>query len=138
MRVLKFVVIAIAVLTLWDVGWWLGFGVSPMSPWRLKQMINEDRAPIIIDVRTPEEFAAFHIPGAVNVPVPTTLAALAYAAPDPTQAIVVVCMTGHRSMPVVNQLHEGGYTDVLNLTWGMTAWKIFGGETASGTSRSPS
>ncbi len=132
MRILTIILVTISVLVLWDVGWWLGFGVEPFSPWELKQMVNENRAPMIIDVRTPGEFDSFHIPGAINVPYPATLAELAYAAPDPTFPIAVVCMSGHRSPPVVRQLKNGGYTNVVNLTWGMMAWKLFGGETASG------
>ncbi|WP_319470244.1 rhodanese-like domain-containing protein [uncultured Pseudodesulfovibrio sp.] len=133
MRFLTVILVILGVLVLWDLGWWFGFGVSPLSPWELKQMVNENRAPLIIDVRTPGEFDSFHIPGAVNVPYPATLAELASVAPDPTRPVAVVCMTGHRSPPVVSQLQQGGYTHVLNVTWGMAAWKLFGGETASGS-----
>ncbi|QJB56315.1 rhodanese-like domain-containing protein [Pseudodesulfovibrio sp. zrk46] len=132
MRTLSALILVIALLILWDVAWWLGFGVSPLSPWTLKQMVNQDNAPVIIDVRTPAEFEAFHIPHAINVPFPATLAELAAASPDPTNPIVVVCMTGHRSPPVVRQLRKGGYTDVMNATWGMLAWKLFGGEVEAG------
>lgn len=132
MRLLKTLIIIIAVLMLWDLGWWFGFGVSPMSPWKLKMLVNEGQAPILIDVRTPAEFKSFHIPDAVNVPYPATLAQLAAVAPDPTVPVLVICMSGHRSPPVVKQMQEGGYTDVRNLTWGMMAWKIFGGDTTSG------
>ena len=132
MRVLKILIIVIVVLILWDLGWWFGFGVSPMSPWRLKMLVNEGRAPMLIDVRTPTEFESFHIPGAINVPYPATLAELAFASPDPTRPVLVICMSGHRSPPVVRQMMQGGYTDVHNLTWGMMAWKLFGGDTASG------
>lgn len=132
MRALLTVLIIIGCLALWDVGWWYGFGVSPLSPIDLKTAINEDRAPTIIDVRTPKEFDFFHIPGAINVPYPATLAELALASPDPNKPVVVVCMSGHRSPPVVKQMQDGGYTDVRNLTWGMLAWKLFGGDTESG------
>lgn len=128
MRWLTSLILIIAILIGWDVAWWLGFGVSPLSPWTMKQMVNEGNAPVIIDVRTPAEFKSFHIPGAKNVPFPATLAELAMASPDPTNPIVVVCMSGHRSPPVVKQLRDGGYTNVSNLTWGMLAWKLFGGE----------
>jgi len=95
-------------------------------------MVNQGHAPVIIDVRTPAEFGTFHIPGAINVPYPATLAELAAASPDPNNPVVVICMSGHRSPPVVRQMQNGGYTDVHNLTWGMMAWKLFGGDTASG------
>ena len=132
MRILGTIIIVIAALMLWDLAWWFGFGVVPLSPWELKMMVNEERAPAILDVRTPDEFKSFHIPGAINVPAPATLAELASVAPDPNKPIVVVCMSGHRSPPVVRQLQNGGYTNVTNLTWGMMAWKIFGGDTTTG------
>lgn len=132
MRALGVIVVIIAALVLWDVAWWRGFGVEPYPPWELKTLVNQGNAPVIIDVRSPAEYRSFHIPGAINVPFPATLAELATASPDPNNPIVVVCMTGHRSPPVVRQLKKGGYTDVVNLTWGMTAWKLFGGEVEAG------
>ena len=49
--------------------------------------------------------------------------------PDPDETIVVICMTGHRSPVVANRLKRHGYKNVYNLTWGMWAWKVFGGKT---------
>jgi len=132
MRGLKILIGITVILILWDVFWWFGFGVSPMSPWKLKQLVNEGRAPELIDVRTPSEFESFHIPGAINVPYPATLAELASVSPDPNRPVLVICMSGHRSPPVVKQMQDGGYTNVHNLTWGMLAWKLFGGDTTSG------
>lgn len=132
MRVLLILIAAAALLMLWDVSWWFGFGVSPLSPYTLKMEVNHGDAPVIIDVRTPAEFKLFHLPGAINVPYPASLNDLAMAAPDPTRPVVVVCMTGHRSPPVARQMQQGGYTNVRNLTWGMLAWKLFGGDTESG------
>ena len=131
MRPLTILLVVVAALALWDVGWWFGFGVSPMSPRTLKETLGKQGAPTVIDVRTPAEFRLFHIPGAINVPYPASLNELALAVPDPNKPLVVVCMTGHRSPPTVRQLQEGGYTDVRNLTWGMLAWKLFGGPTVS-------
>lgn len=132
MRALKIIIVIIVLFILWDVAWWMGFGVSPLSPWTLKMMVNQNNAPVIIDVRTASEFKTFHIPGAINVPFPATLAELAAASPDPTNPVVVTGMTSHRGTPVVRQMQAGGYTNVSNLTWGMAAWKLLGGETTSG------
>jgi len=130
-RALTVIFIVLAVLVFWDVGWWLA-GVRPLSPRSMKAALEKDEHPTVIDVRTSGEYALFHIPGAVNVPYPATLNELALAAPDPTRAVVVVCMTGHRSPPTVRQMQRGGYTDVRNLTGGMLVWKLFGGVTESG------
>ena len=130
MRALTAILIVLALLGLWDVGWWLA-GVWPLSPWSMKAALKGDEPPTVIDVRTPGEYALFHIPGAVNVPYPASLNELALAAPDPNEPVVVVCMTGHRSPPTVRQMQRGGYTDVRNLTGGMAVWKLFGGRTVS-------
>ncbi|BCS88767.1 rhodanese-like domain-containing protein [Pseudodesulfovibrio sediminis] len=132
MRGLRFVLFLLFILVAWDLGWWYVAGVPPMAPWSLKAVREQGAGPVIIDVRSPAEYAYFHIPGAVNVPYPATLAELAMVSPDPLKPVVVVCMTGHRSPPVARQLMQGGYTDVHNLTWGMLAWKLFGGESVSG------
>lgn len=131
MRAWTAVLIVLALLALWDAGWWLA-GVRPLSPWALKAALKADSPPTVIDVRTPAEYEFFHIPGAINVPYPATLNELALAAPDPNRPVVVVCMTGHRSPPTVRQMQRGGYSDVHNLTGGMAVWKLFGGRTVSG------
>lgn len=132
MRFLSMLLLVIALLGLWDVAWWKVGDVSPMMPWKLKTMLEEHDNIVVLDVRTPAEYEAFHIKGAVNVPFPATLNDLARLVPNPNQAIVVTCMSGHRSPPVVKTLQDGGYTNVANLTWGMVAWKLVGGETVSG------
>ena len=45
------------------------------------------------------------------------------------EPVVIICMTGHRSPIVAHQLKKHGYNRVYNLTWGMLAWKLFGGKT---------
>jgi len=131
MRFVRTFLFILIMLVAWDLGWWYVAGVQPVGPWTVKSEVEREMGPTIIDVRSPVEFDLFHIPGAVNVPYPATLAELAMVSPDPNSPVVVVCMTGHRSPPVANQLKKGGYTQVRNLTWGMAAWKLFGGETVS-------
>jgi len=132
MRILGLILLFIALLALWDVAWWKLGDVTPMSPWRLQTYVDEGSNVTILDVRTPAEYRAFHIKGAVNLPFPVENIDLTRLVPNQDQAIVVVCMTGHRSPPVVRQLQQDGYTNVVNLTGGMAAWKIFGGKTISG------
>ena len=44
---------------------------------------------------------------------------------SPSQEVVVICMTGHRSPLVAYALKKKGYTRVCNLTWGMVGWKLY-------------
>lgn len=113
----------------WDLGW-LAAGVSQTLPWRLRRLREEGVRPQLLDVRTPAEFALFHIPGAVNRP-DAMHADPARLGLDPKRPVVVVCMTGHRSPFVTRRLAAKGF-DASNLTWGMLGWKLFGGESMSG------
>ena len=68
----------------------------------------------LIDVRTPEEFAAGAAPGAVNVPVQVIAAQIPdFAAPADT--VVLYCKSGMRSDLAAKLLRGMGYTKAYNL-----------------------
>jgi rhodanese-related sulfurtransferase len=74
----------------------------------------------LLDVRSPGEFDAGHLPGAVNVPVQELEARLAeVGAAD--HDVVVYCRSGHRSASAAELLRRHGFTRVHNLG-PMTAW----------------
>ena len=69
----------------------------------------------LVDVRTPEEFAAGHMEGALNVPL-DTLQARAPGELGPRDApVVVYCRTGRRSGKAAALLKELGFTQVHDL-----------------------
>jgi rhodanese-related sulfurtransferase len=74
---------------------------------------------LLLDVRTAEEFAAGHAPGAVNVPLAELAARQAELPFDRT--IVVVCRSGGRSTTATEALVGAGHRAV-NLAGGMQAW----------------
>ncbi len=77
----------------------------------------------LIDVRTPEEFAAGHIPGAVNIPIDELggrLSELSQAEP-----VVVYCRSGNRSAQAARILDQAGYSGVYDLG-GVIAWQQAG------------
>jgi len=74
----------------------------------------------LLDVRTPDEYARGHLPGAINIPVQELDRRLAEAgAPD--QELIVYCRSGHRSGRAAEILRQHGFTKVHNLG-PMTAW----------------
>ena len=80
-------------------------------------------APMLIDVRQPEEFTALpgHLPGAINVPLadlPGRTAELAAR----RRAIVVVCKTDRRSAMAAADLRAAGLVDVAVLRGGTDGW----------------
>lgn len=75
----------------------------------------------LVDVRTPEEFASGHLPGAINIPVQD----LPGRAPEigaVTDRVVVYCRSGSRSARAARLLTEAGFTAVLD-GGAMAAWK---------------
>lgn len=77
---------------------------------------------ILIDVRTPGEFAQGHIPGARNVPL-DELSAQALADIAQEQTVIVSCRSGSRSNIGAKKLIAAGYTNVHNLSGGMIQWQ---------------
>ncbi|WP_067197432.1 rhodanese-like domain-containing protein [Microbacterium sp. XT11] len=78
----------------------------------------------LIDVREPDEFAAGHVPGAVNIPMSQLGDRLEEL---PGEAFDVICQMGGRSARVVEALEARGY-DATNVEGGTAAWISAGHE----------
>ena len=74
----------------------------------------------LVDVRTPREFAAGHLEGAVNIPLQDLPGRVQEIGP-PQTAVVVYCAQGPRSAMAERFLRSQGFEDVLNLG-GMSTW----------------
>jgi phage shock protein E len=75
---------------------------------------------LLLDVRSPEEYAAGHLEGALNVPVQVLASRLGeLGAHD--RAVVVYCRSGHRSANAAAILREAGFTAVHDLG-AMSRW----------------
>ena len=83
---------------------------------------------LVVDVRTTSEYAAGHIPDAVNVPLDQLQTAAAGWNKD--RAVVVYCATGARSANASSYLAGQGFTKIYDLAKGIVAWT--GGLTAGG------
>jgi len=79
---------------------------------------------ILIDVRTPEEFAEGHIPSAVNRPIGSL--AIYEAALCAYDHVYVHCLTGGRSGRACARLNEVGHPDARSVEGGVTAWSSAG------------
>ncbi len=84
---------------------------------------------LILDVREPAEFAAGHLPGAVNIPR-GVLEFKIDSHPDfqgKQQApIVVYCQTGGRSALATHALNQLGYEKAVSMAGGFKAWSESG------------
>ena len=81
---------------------------------------------VVLDVRTPEEFAAGHLAGAVNVDFYAASFADDIAALDPAVPYLVYCHSGNRSGKATQAMQQLGFTTVYDLDGGVTAWQAGG------------
>ncbi len=77
----------------------------------------------VIDVRTPSEFAAGHIPGAINVDVSAATFADEIAQLDASADYAVYCQSGNRSRAAVSEMEAAGFTSTVGLEGGIGAWE---------------
>jgi rhodanese-related sulfurtransferase len=89
-----------------------------------------DQGAFILDVRQPEEWAQFHIPGAILVPLGDLPARLNEVPRD--KKVVVYCRTGVRSAQGRDILRHAGFPQVTSLDGGITQWQAQGQPIATG------
>ena len=107
-----------------------------ISAGALRDRLRQASDLVVLDVRTPGEFAAGHIPGAVNLPV-DQLPGHAARVVAADRALVLVCQSGARADTAQRQLNQAGAAGTQVLTGGMAAWTSAGGDAtdASGADR---
>ena len=85
-------------------------------------MMAEETGYIILDVRRADEFAAGHIPGAINVANESIGTDEIPELPDKKQLIMVYCRSGRRSKEASEKLVKLGYTNIVEFG-GILDWK---------------
>ena len=85
-------------------------------------MMAEETGYIILDVRRADEFAAGHIPGAINVANESIGRDEIPELPDKNQLIMVYCRSGRRSKEAAEKLVKLGYTNIVEFG-GILDWK---------------
>lgn len=89
--------------------------------------IEESKRPLLLDVRTPQEFAAGNIPGAVNIPVDDLRARLEEVPRD--REIAVYCQVGQRGYLATRILRQRGYA-ASNIGGGYKTYLLYRGPQA--------
>ncbi len=93
---------------------------TDLAPRELKERLDRNERPVLLDVREPWEFALSRIGGSRIVPmgeIPARLGEL-----DPQAETVVICHHGARSALVARFLSRSGFRKVLNLQGGLDAY----------------
>lgn len=101
--------------------------VRPVAPATLAAWLADSTAPapVLLDVRTADEYAVSHLPGARRVPPDASAEALrrrALAGLPRDTLVVVYCSVGYRSAALAARLQEAGFTRVYNLRGSIFRW----------------
>ena len=94
--------------------------IQPITATALREKLENDTRPVLLDVREPHEFRFARIEGSTLIPlnqIPERLDEL-----DRSQEIVVICHHGIRSLQAANFLNHHGFENLLNLSGGIDAW----------------
>ncbi len=79
--------------------------------------------PLILDVRTPREYQAGHLPGARLLPVQLLQANIEQLAAYRDREILIYCATGNRSTVAAKILMDNGFKQIANLRHGIADWR---------------
>ncbi len=88
----------------------------------LHQLISQPTPPQILDVRRAPEYQSGHVPDALSSPLLSLQKGLANLGLDPTKSTAVICAGGYRSSAATSILQQHGFSNLLNVAGGTSAW----------------
>lgn len=100
--------------------------VSPQEAYNLIQDNVANPGFVILDVRTPGEFADGHLPAAVNLDYNSANFPGEISRLDSEKVYLVYCRTGIRSAAASALMAKNGFSKVYDMTGGITAWQAAG------------
>lgn len=100
-------------------------GVVAVKPEEARELVGKEDV-VVLDVRTPEEYAEGHIEGAVNVDFQSDDFAEEVGELDPAKSYVVHCRSGNRSSQAIPILEDAGLESLYHLDSGMMGWQEAG------------
>ncbi len=86
------------------------------------RLMREEKDAVILDVRTPGEFAAGHIPNAVNIDMMDPQFQQKLDSLDRGKPMLLYCRSGNRSYHAGNAMLKMGFEHVYNLASGLLDW----------------
>jgi phage shock protein E len=88
--------------------------------------LRSDKSNVVLDVRTPREFAAGHIPGAINIDYNSPDFAKKVNELDKSKTYLVHCAAGVRSAKACQIMDKAAFSHLVNLEPGFKAWEKAG------------
>lgn len=124
--------VAVAVAAIASVGLLTGCSssneaIKKVAPVEFSEAINQTGV-IVLDVRTPEEFSAGHLPNAININLEGADFAGEVSKLDKNAIVAVYCRSGNRSGVATELMAELGFVDMYDMQGGILDWEAAGGQ----------
>ena len=88
----------------------------------LNALLHEQTDLQVLDVRRPPEYESGHVPQAVHQPLSSLQQNVAKLRLDPARTTAVICAGGYRSSAATSILQQHGFSNLMNVIGGTTAW----------------
>lgn len=97
-----------------------------LKPADFQTQISRTKKAVLLDVRTPEEFAEGHLDGALNIDVKNPDFAEQIRQLDTSKTYFVYCRSGRRSITACDTLLSSGFVKLYELDGGILSWQESG------------
>ena len=87
----------------------------------INEIMQRDENAILIDVRSPQEYMEWHLPGALNIPTYEIFEKAKRIIKDPKTTIICYCSVGARSKKAIKMFRKLGYSNLYHLDGGIDA-----------------
>lgn len=97
--------------------------INEVSVDEAEDLLHSVMAPVLIDVRDADEFAAGHLPHAKHISKGWIEAKINTAVPNKETAVILYCGGGNRSALAAYNLQKMGYKHIMSMAGGFKGWK---------------
>lgn len=101
-------------------------GVKGVDVATFKQVIQEKKDGILIDIRTDSEVATGRIPGAIQIDYYSADFASKIGQLDTSRPLLLYCAVGGRSASAISDFKKAGFKEIYHLQTGIQGWKAAG------------
>lgn len=120
--IMKFMVFALTLL-LTAPGWALYAEQQPPPASITPEQVRQNAENLyILDVRSIEEYAEGHVPGAINIPHDSIQARMSSLPQDKDETVVLYCRTGRKAGLAAKELESMGYSNLFLMQGNMQGW----------------
>ncbi|MBI3771954.1 MAG: rhodanese-like domain-containing protein [Gammaproteobacteria bacterium] len=93
---------------------------------QLLKLMETNTAPMVLDVRRPDEYVTGHVPKAINIPHTELEKRIDEIRDNMDKEIIVYCESGRRAGIAMDILKQAGFTKILHLEGDMKVWRTLG------------